>query len=425
MKSRTTLHTDPVSPAPASAKSRLKHIGPGLVMAATGVGVGDLVAALVAGTLYGHVFVWAIVIGSILKYILNEGIGRWCLATGQTILEGWHSLGRWAMAYFGVYVILWGLVFGAAVASSTALAAATMFPIMPLWAWAILHSLTGFLLIWNGRYLFFERVMLMLVGIMFVTVVGSAVILFPNLGNLSLGLVPQLPSGSLFYVLGLVGGVGGTVTMASYGYWLRKKGWNSPSWIPTMRLDTTVAYTITGIFTLSLLVIGAEVLFGTGIILEGEKGMVDLSRLLGERLGEIVRWLFLIGFWAASFTSLLGVWNGVPYLFADFVRLTKGIPKEQSGEYISEKSKPYRSYLAWLTFPPMLLLFLGKPFALVIAYGTLGALFMPFLSLTLIWLLNSSRVGDPFKNGWVTNLLLGGSVLLFAVLAFREIFDVF
>ena len=38
---------------------------------------------------------------------------------------------------------------------------------------------------------------------------------------------------------------------------------------------------------------------------------------LGERLGIAARWTFLIGAWGAIFSSLLGVWQSVPYLFAD------------------------------------------------------------------------------------------------------------
>lgn len=410
--------------APTSFKRRLTVVGPGLIVAATGVGAGDLVAALVAGTNYGMTLLWAIVIGSLLKFYLNEGVGRWHLATGQTILQGWHSLGRLATGYFGVYSVIWGFVFGAAVASSCALAMTAMFPVMPLWAWAAIHSIVGFLLIWTGSYQFFERLITVLVGLMFVTVVGSAVFVFPGLGELAGGMVPRVPEGSFLNTLGLIGGVGGTITMAAYGYWLREKDWKGQSWIPTMRLDISIAYIITAIFTISLLVVGASFLFGTGISISGEQGLVTLADLLGERFGESVRWLFLIGFWAASFTSLLGTWSGVPYLFADFVRtVRKG--RGDADKPVSEKSPAYRAYLFWLTFPPMLLLLLGKPVGLIIAYGALGALFMPFLALTLLWLLNSKRVNKEYRNGWIFNSVMVVNVLLFLVLAINELIEVF
>ena len=43
---------------------RWRIIGPGLVVAATGVGAADLVATLVAGSKYGYALLWAVVLGA-------------------------------------------------------------------------------------------------------------------------------------------------------------------------------------------------------------------------------------------------------------------------------------------------------------------------------------------------------------------------
>lgn len=411
-------------PTPPTGLKRFTMVGPGLITAATGVGAGDLVAALVAGTKYNMTFVWAIVLGAIIKFALNEGVGRWSLATGKTILQGWRSLGSWTTIYFGIYVVIWGFVYGAAGTSSAALATTAMFPQIPLWGWAILHGLVAFGLVWMGRYQVFEKVMMWLTGFMFITVVGSAIFVFPYLMDLVGGLVPRLPDGSLFYALGLIGGVGGSITMASYGYWIKEKKWSGRPWIPIMRFDSGIAYIMTAIFTISLLIVGAGFLFGTGITIEGEKGLLALGELLGERFGEWVRWLFLLGFWSASFTSVLGVWNGVPYLFADFMRHLGKDREYNDPEPVKETSKWYRAFLIWLTFPPMLLLFLGKPVQLVIAYGVLGAVFMPFLAITLMWLLNSKRVSSDMRNNWISNLVLGASVALFLFLGYQELVKV-
>ena len=45
------------------------------------------------------------VLGVILKIILVEGAGRYTLATGKTIFEGWKSLGGWTTWYFGPYIL--------------------------------------------------------------------------------------------------------------------------------------------------------------------------------------------------------------------------------------------------------------------------------------------------------------------------------
>ena len=417
----TISRTENSVPAPPKTfTGKAKLVGPGFVTAATGVGTGDLIAALVAGAAFGMTLGWAILLGSLFKFYFTEGMGRWQLATGQSILEGWHSLGKWATGYFGVYSIIWGFSYGAAAMSTSAIMMVTMFPIMPLWAWAVIHGLAGLALVMLGHYQLFEKVMTLMVGLMFITVVGSAVILLPDIGNIVSGFVPRTGGSSLLLVLGLLGGVGGTITMASYGYWIREKNWEGKSWIPMMRMDSATGYIITAIFTLSLLVVGAEFLFGTGIEINGEEGLVSLSNLYSDEFGSFARWLFLIGAWSAAFSSLLGVWNGVPYLFADFVRMVRK-KGAHSDRKVSKKDFAYRAYLLWLTFPPMLLLFFGQPVLLVILYGALGALFMPFLAISLMLLLNSKRVDREFQNGWITNTVLTACVVVFVYLGAVEL----
>lgn len=63
-------------------------IGPGLVVAATGVGAGDLAATLAAGSSFGYALLWAAVVGCLVKIALAEATGRWHLATGSTIFQG-------------------------------------------------------------------------------------------------------------------------------------------------------------------------------------------------------------------------------------------------------------------------------------------------------------------------------------------------
>lgn len=424
--SDATQDADRTERAPSTLGGRLKLVGPGLVIAATGVGAGDLISSLVAGTRFGTVLIWAIVLGAIIKFSLVEGMGRWSMATGRTIFEGWRDLGRWATIYFVVYLFLVTFVFGAAVTSASALAVDALFPgLLPIWAWAVLHGIFGFLVVGIGRYGLFERVIEVFVGLMFVTVVGLAILLTPNLGELAIGLVPRIPEGSLLYALGIIGGVSGTFTLASYPYWVRERGWRRSSWIPMMRTDLIVGYVVTAVFMVSMLIIGTEFLFGTGTNISDPEGLVTLSDPLAERFGVVAGWFFLIGFWSATTSSILGAWNGSAYLFADFVRTARDVPDSQTDEYLSEKSPWFRGFLVWITFPPMILLFFGQPVLLVIIYAALGALFLPFLSITLLWLLNSGRVDREFRNKIFSNLGMAVALVLFAILAVQQIIGLF
>lgn len=399
-------------------------IGPGLVAAATGVGSGDLVATLIAGQKYGYALLWACVVGTVMKIVLVEGVGRYSLATGETIFHGWRSLGRWTTWYFAPYIVIWGFVYGAAAMSASAMPLVALFPGTPLWAWAVATALFGFAFTWLGKYKVFERVIAVLVGLMFLTVVGIATLSFRHLPEILAGLVPTLPEGSFVYVLSLAGGVGGTITLAAYGYWVREKGWDGPKWMGVMRLDNTVAYIVTGIFVIAMLIIGGDLLYSYNIaVSQGDQGLLDLAGVLEDRYGPVMSVVFLVGFWAAAFSSVLGVWNGVSLMFADYIGHLKHLPKDHPDTRTG--GKYYTWYLIWVTFPPMLLLFLGKPTALVIAYGVLGALFMPFLGLTLLLLLNGRHTPKEWRNGWLVNTLMALISLAFVYLCGDQIVGLF
>ncbi|MEU0301880.1 Nramp family divalent metal transporter [Streptomyces sp. NPDC006175] len=413
-------------------KSSWRYIGPGIVVAATGVGAGDLVATLIAGSKFGYTLMWAAVIGCLVKISLAEAVGRWHLATGRTLFDGWRTLGGWTTGYFAVYVVIWGFVYGATAMSSSALPIVALFPDGPgLKTWAIITGLVGLVFVWFNQYAVFEKVMTVLIGVMFIVVVYVAIRVSPDIGASFAGLLPVLPDGSLVYTLGLIGGVGGTITMAAYGYWVNAKGWSDTSWMKVMRIDNRVAYITTGVFVVAMLIVGAELLHSSQIALtKGDQGLIDLGDILEDRFGAGTAKLFLVGFFAASFSSLIGVWHGVSLMFADFVeriRAARGVTGEEKAtrETVArqERSVPFRAYLLWLTFPPMTLLWLDEPFGLVIGYGVLGAFFMPFLALTLLWLLNSSRTPREWRNGWLSNGMLGAAGLLFIVLCVKQVID--
>ncbi|MCM3847891.1 Nramp family divalent metal transporter [Pseudonocardia sp. DR1-2] len=447
----TGLQRHPSEPLiPPTGRARFRSLGPGLLAAATGVGAGDLVATMVAGAQYGTALLWAAVLGTVLKLALGEGVGRWHLASGSTLLDGWRHLGRWATGFFAAYIVIWGFVYGATAMSAVGLPLNALFGGLSVRYWAMIAGVVGLALVWAQRYHVFEKFMTVLVLVKFVSVVSVAVLVSPDLGDLATGLVPTLPAGSTVYVLGLIGGVGGTITMAAYGYWMFAKGWKGTGWLSMMRLDNAVGYTMTGVFVVAMLVVGSTMLLGQDLT-ENDRGLLTLGEALGASYGEWARILFLVGFLAVTSSSLFGVWNGVSLLFADLVR-TLRLPHgkaaatagteaavggtatvaadgeaaggSREGTFVStvvERSRPFRGYLLWLTFPPMMLLFIDRPFGLTLVYGVLGSVFMPFLAVTLMLLLNSRRIPAAGRSGWLSNVLLGSSSALFLTLLVTDL----
>ena len=56
----------------------------------------------------------------------------------------------------------------------------------------------------------------------------------------------------------------------------------------------------------------------------------------------------------------------------------------------------------------------------MLAYGVLGSMFMPFLAITLLLLLNSTRVPPEWRSGPVSNTGLVIAALLFAIVSGSE-----
>jgi Mn2+/Fe2+ NRAMP family transporter len=175
----------------------------------------------------------------------------------------------------------------------------------------------------------------------------------------------------------------------------------------------------------------AIVIIATGLELSGKGAtlIVDLANRLGESLGGSARQLFLIGAWAAVFSSLVGVWQAVPYLFADFWKLfrTHGRldPDNFVPNIIDRKGWAYRGYLFCIAFVPML--GLRYDFQLVQKLNSVfGALVMPMLAAFLL-ILNgrTAWVGESYRNRWLTTLTLFGVLVFFAVIGGPKIVQIF
>jgi Mn2+/Fe2+ NRAMP family transporter len=409
-------------------RSVLGALGPGLAVAATGVGAGDLMAALVAGADFGLAVLWAIVVGALLKLALNEGLARWQLATGSTLLEGWvRHLGRPFRLWFSVYLVLWSFIVAGGLLSACGVAAQALTGRGDAALWGVLHSAAAVVLVLRGRYALFERLMKGLIALMVLTLVGSVALLAPPPAELATGLlVPRLPAGSAPALLGLMGGIGGSVTLLSYGYWIAERGWRGEERLGLVRLDLAVGYLLTGLFGAAMLVLAAVVLGGGEGLPPGSAGLVACGDAVGAAVsdrfgpagGAALRLVFLVGVWGAVFTSTLGVWQGVPYLFADFLAARAGRPAGA----VDVAARPYRLWLLFLALPPLVLLLGGRPVLVIRVYTAVSGLFLPLLAASLLWMNRPPRVGG-LANGRLAVLALGAALLLFAALLVRQLVD--
>lgn len=403
---------------PTGVAGYFRLLGPGIAIAATGVGAGDLVAASKAGADWGYALLWAALAGALLKYVLNEGLARWQLATGETLLEGWvNRLGRWVSYFFLVYLLLWSFMVSAGLQSACGLAAHAIAPGWSVRTWAILHAVVAGIFVVVGGYEGFERLIKVFIAVMVIALFGCAMLVQPPAVSVAAAVTEAgIPRGSTAMVLSVMGGVGGSLTLLAYGYWIKEKGWSGAAWLKPIRFDLGVAYLLTGLFGVALMLLAAVILHPVGGEIKGAKAVLEMSGMVGQVIGPAGHWLFLLGFWGAVATSILGVWQADPYLFCDFLCLLKRKSPSEREMLVATTSPWYRAYLIWLLFPPMVLLWFDKPVQVVTVYTIVGALFMPFLAGSLLYMNNRRDWVGSLRNGWVTNLLLILALVLFGYL---------
>jgi len=404
--------------------SLLVIILPGFLVAATGVGAGDLATASFSGSQLGLAVLWAVVVGGFLKYVLTEGLARWQLVTGETLLEGVaHRFGRIAGIIFLPYLLLWSFFVGSALMSACGI---TLHAMIPLFDEAengkvffgVAASVIGLLLVLIGGFKVFEKVMGVSIVIMFVIVVVTALLLWPGTKEVLSGLfIPSIPDAQgtgVTWTVALIGGVGGTLTILCYGYWIREEGRSGAEAIKLCRLDLAIAYSMTILFGVAMVIIGSTIeIEGKGADL-----LITLADSLEVPLGLTGRWLFLVGAFCAVFSSLLGVWQSVPYLFAD----TWGLffnQKDHAPTKDLTKTNAYRAYLFAIALIPMVGLFMSFKEVQKIN-AVVGSTFVPLLAIVLL-ILNGKRAWmKDFVNRPLTVVMLLATLAFFGLMAWMK-----
>ena len=81
-----------MQPAPTTLRGTLAHLGPGIILASSIVGSGELIATTTAGAEAGFSLLWLIVIGCAIKVAAQIEIGRHTLAWGRTPLAAFDRV---------------------------------------------------------------------------------------------------------------------------------------------------------------------------------------------------------------------------------------------------------------------------------------------------------------------------------------------
>ena len=97
---------------PTKIRGILRRLGPGLIIAGSIVGSGELIATTTTGAKAGFWLLWLILIGCVIKVFVQVEMGRYTLVTGRTTMDGLAEVPGPHIKGHGNWLIwFWGLVF--------------------------------------------------------------------------------------------------------------------------------------------------------------------------------------------------------------------------------------------------------------------------------------------------------------------------
>ena len=365
-----SLPKEAIQEPPASLWTALRQIWPGIVLAGSIVGSGELLLTTSLGAKHGFIFLWLILFSCVIKVFVQTELGRYAISSGKPTLGALNELGgprlgaQW-MVWWWLFMMLTtifqlGAMTGtvgqalnlafpyvspsvAATLEPVAPGLATMIGKRPEFPWAIVTCATAIALLYSGTYRRIETITTVLVvSLTFVTVAAAMALPatdYPiHWNEVAQGLTFQVPAAGIavaFSVFGITGV--GASELFYYPYWCLEKGYarsvgrrdssedwerRAKGWIRVMYLDAWVSMIVFTVSTVAFYFMGATVLHAKEKVPEGPAMIETLSEMFVGPFGQWTQVAFLIGAGAVLFKTLYLSCAGNARLFADFLSLS-------------------------------------------------------------------------------------------------------
>lgn len=419
------MPVEAVQDPPRSLWQALRKIGPGIIVAGSIVGSGELILTTSLGAEYGYVFLWLILFSCVIKVFVQVELGRYAISSGKPTLGAIDELPgprlgtHWIVWWYQIMVLATISQLGAMtglIGQALHLAAPPVSPAIasgleyvapgiaaavrqrPEYAWAVLTWLTVVALLLSGGYRRVEQVAAYLVAAV-TALTAICVLALPateygiRWDEVAEGFKFLVPAAGIALAFGTFGvtGVGATELFA-YPYWCLEKGYarfagrrdeseawlhRARGWIRVMKLDAWCCMIVFTLATVAFYFMGAAVLHPQGLKPKGKDMIFLLSQMYVGPFGLWTQIVFLIGAAAVLFKTLYVACAGHSRLTADMCHLAGFVRFSDSrrrGRWVQVFCVGYAT-LALCVF-----LMFGEPRGMVVFGGIAQAATLPIIS---------------------------------------------
>lgn len=304
----TTAQSSTDVPVPKNFGEYVRNLGPGIVVALAWLGTGDLIDASVSGANFGYALLWALLLAVLARYISVSALSRYqlCNRVGdETIMDGYRRIWKGYPGLLSISIVALGFVYNSYlyVATGTAIYH-LLLPVVDLGPWgisigavftAVLVTIVGARKrIYRALEIVAQITMAALVVAFVIALFGSGV----DFLHLLEGLLFEIPKGEgvltgVITATALIGAVGGSAANILYPYFMRDKGWVGPRFRKVQVYDLFFAVSVLFVLVMSVWIVAAETLHGTGTSISGPEDLAEMMRLAVGDIGPNILWLAL------------------------------------------------------------------------------------------------------------------------------------
>lgn len=422
----------------------LRRIGPGMILCASIVGSGELIATTALGAQVGYTALWVILLSCFIKPIVQAEMGRYTIATGETGLAAFDQFPgpRWRVNWI---VWAWAVMVSITLFQVGAMFAGvsqvmhTLLPVIPINAWVLALLALTLALLLGGGYERIEKLATVKVALFTMLTVLCALLLtrmpqYFSWRQVLNGLKLRLPPGGLTRAVGVFGitGVGAT-EFFMYPYWCVEKGYarfagradgtaawrhRALGWVRVMQVDIFASMLIYTLATVAFYLLGAGILHGMGLVPAADAMIAVLSNMYTQTLGGWALWVFYAGAIATLYGTVFAATAAHSRLYADMVRLMGFFP---SDDYAARLR--WRRRFVWLlTIVPALLYWIFRePVGMVFVGGLAQFLMIPVIAMATLYLRHRKLPREVVPSAWTTLALWCAALVIAALMGYYAI----
>ena len=397
-------------------KDKCKALGPGIRVVGSFIGPGTITSATRAGATYGYALLWTVIFSVIAVIVMQEMAARLGIVTQNGLAEELvKELSdrpplKWAMIILvASAIVLGGVAYMGGDLTGTAIGISSLTGIpsnivAPIWGIGVLILINI-----GDAVKTLEKLLSVCVSVMAIVFVVTMIIVKPDLGELLMGAVPNVPQNAIMTCVAMIG-----TTVVPYNMFIHatsaRKTWHNPEELPLARFDVTISMIIGGIITGAVMITAGTVMRGMTV-----SSAADMAVQLEPLLGSFSKPFLSIGLISAGVSSAVVTPLGVSYVLA--------------GLFKWKMDKTDKRFFATNIIVVVIGIIVSatgyNPISIIMMAQAVNGIFLPIIVIALVFITSRTRVLGQYKNSLLRNLLGGCVAIISLVIGISSVMSLF